>query len=297
MTMTVTPVGDARWQRVSEREVHLDAGTIAVTAQGPTGVRVAAADGEVDAEPGAVAFDIAARTDGGLHEVDVHAGRAKLIKGTQVILLAAGESWHEAEAVRTVQRETIVPKQEPADTKPEATSEKREPDRAKKRHAPSTRVAERETTHAEVSAGSGSGSAARTAPPAPEPARPGEEEFRAGWAALRAGDAAGAQRSFASACERARKDALGQDACFWVGAAAKRAGDASAARTALTQFLAQFPGSARAGEAAALLGWILYDAGELDGAATLFHQAEHDRVPQVRDSASRGLTAIARRAH
>jgi hypothetical protein len=39
------------------------------------------------------------------------------------------------------------------------------------------------------------------------------------------------------------------------------------------------------------------DAGDLDGAAALFHRAEHDRVPQVRDSAHRGLTAIDRKRH
>jgi len=44
-----------------------------------------------------------------------------------------------------------------------------------------------------------------------------------------------------------------------------------------------------------LLGWIVYDAGDLDGAEKLFQQAKLDRVPQVRDSAQRGLTAIQRK--
>ena len=114
---------------------------------------------------------------------------------------------------------------------------------------------------------------------------------------MRAGNTKGAAASFASACGKSQREALGEDACFWAGAAAQRAGETGAARAALEAFLAQYPRSARAGEAAALLGWLLYDAGELDAAAARFHQAEHDRVPQVRDSATRGLTAIARRKH
>ena len=115
--------------------------------------------------------------------------------------------------------------------------------------------------------------------------------------ALRGGDTRGAAAAFATACGKAQHEALGDDACFWAGAAAQRAGEAGVARAALEAFLAQFPRSARAGEAAALLGWLLYDAGDLDAAAARFHQAEHDRVPQVRESATRGLTAVARRRH
>src|SRR5207248_4063328 len=95
------------------------------------------------------------------------------------------------------------------------------------------------------------------APATPDPIapKPGEAEFRAGMAALRANDPAGATKLFAAACVMARHEALGEDACFWVGAAAKRAGDVASARTALASFLTAFPQSARAPEAAALLGW------------------------------------------
>ena len=124
--------------------------------------------------------------------------------------------------------------------------------------------------------------------------KPGEDEFRAGWTALRNGDPTGATKLFATACSKAHDDAIGEDACFWTGAAAKRANDAATARAALSRFVARFPNSARAAEASALLGWLLYDAGELDAAEAQFHKADHDRVPKVRDSASKGLEAIAR---
>ena len=60
--------------------------------------------------------------------------------------------------------------------------------------------------------------------------------------------------------------------------------------------MTSFPSSARSGEAAALLGWILYEAGELQAAEVRFRQAVTDRVPKVRVSAERGLTAIARKS-
>ncbi len=52
--------------------------------------------------------------------------------------------------------------------------------------------------------------------------------------------------------------------------------------------------SGRAGEAAALLSWLLYEAGQLDAAEQRFHEAVTDRVPKVRDSATTGLEAIKR---
>jgi TolA-binding protein len=129
-------------------------------------------------------------------------------------------------------------------------------------------------------------------PPAP---KPGELEFRAGIAALRANDAPAAAKSFATACTAARGDALAEDACFWVGAAAKRAGQTGLAREALTRFLDGFASSSRAGEASALLGWLHYEAGELDAAAKRFERAAQDNVPKIRESAERGLEAINRK--
>ncbi len=130
--------------------------------------------------------------------------------------------------------------------------------------------------------------------PAPVPVKPSEAEFRRGWTLLRAGDAGGASKAFAKACSDAGADAR-EDACYWTGVAAKRAGQTSAARDALAKFISAFPSSARAGEAAALLGWLLYDDGDLDGAERRFRTAAKDRVPSVRESADRGLTAIERR--
>lgn len=111
--------------------------------------------------------------------------------------------------------------------------------------------------------------------------------------AWRNGDPGAAAASFATACTTAQS-ALAEDACFWVGAAARRANQVVVARDALGRFLQRFPSSSRAGEAAALLGWILFEAGDLDGAGRRFKQAANDRVPKVRESATRGIAAIDR---
>jgi TolA-binding protein len=89
---------------------------------------------------------------------------------------------------------------------------------------------------------------------------------------LRAGKSDEAARSFAASCGAAGNEAFAEDACFWTGVAAKRAGQTRIAREALTRFLAKFPTSGRAAEASALLGWELYDAGDLDGAERWFRR-------------------------
>ena len=106
---------------------------------------------------------------------------------------------------------------------------------------------------------------------------------------------AAAKRAGQTAIAVASNDALGEDAWFWLGAAAKRAGQTAIARDALIRFLKHYPSSSRAGEASALLGWILYDAGELETAKQRFEMAARDRVPKVKKSAARGLEAIKRK--
>ena len=60
-------------------------------------------------------------------------------------------------------------------------------------------------------------------------------------------------------------------------------------------FLAQFPHAVRAGEAAAMLGWLLADSGEQAAAENQFQRAATDAVARVRLSAEAGLAEIARR--
>lgn len=132
----------------------------------------------------------------------------------------------------------------------------------------------------------------RPRPPEGRPSSPEEHAFRQGWSYMRANKAKAAAEQFALACTSS--SAVAEDACFWAGAAARRANQRSTARAALTSFLERFPRSPRVGEASALLGWLLYDAGDIDGARPLFQVAERDSVPRVVKSARRGLQAIER---
>jgi len=275
---TITPIGVARFERVTDWPdfvVRLDDGAIAVqVAQLDAGERFRVKTADAELETRGARFDTGA-DQGRLASVAVKEGRVEIRRyDQQVVFLSAGQEWH---------RPTEITREEvPAPVSPPPP-----------RRVP-VRVAQHDRGSASPEARSPKPEAPAQVPPPPSP-RPGEAEFRAGMAALRAGDAKAAASSFGAACTIAQREALGEDACFWSGAAAKRAGETPAARTALASFLKSFPGSARAPEAAALLGWIHYDAGELDAAEQLFHQAEHDRVPQVRDSAQKGLTAVDRK--
>ncbi len=131
-------------------------------------------------------------------------------------------------------------------------------------------------------------------PPKPALAAPGEAEFRAGWTALKAGDPESAAASF-EAARQAQGSAVAEDASFWEGIALARAGQSRRAIVALRRFVTRYPSSSRAGEAAAKLGWLLYDAGELDAAARQFESAADNVVPKVKKSARDGLEAVARK--
>ena len=130
--------------------------------------------------------------------------------------------------------------------------------------------------------------------PIPPPAAPGERDFREGWEALRAGDAARAATAFAAARLTAGPG-LAEDAHFWEGIALARAGRSGPATRVLSDFLKAYPSSARTGEAATRLGWLLFDAGDLAGADPLFRRGLTDRSPRIRKNAQHGLEAIRRR--
>lgn len=198
------------------------------------------------------------------------------------ITVRAGERWSPP---RTAQRDDVVP----GPVAPGAESQVT-------RHEVETTVDAPATTKRSPAVEAPRKPAISVEPVAPTPVhvKPSAAEFRRGWTLLRAGDAGGASKAFAKACSDAGADAR-EDACYWSGVAAKRAGQTSAARDALARFISSFPSSSRAGEAAALLGWLLYDGGDLDGAERRFRAAAKDRVPSVRESAERGLTAVERR--
>jgi TolA-binding protein len=137
----------------------------------------------------------------------------------------------------------------------------------------------------------------RITAPAPTPAQPSvaERSYEAAWQALRTADYTAAAAGFARTIELGSP--LSEDAAFWRGVALARgfrlhAGSSVPARDAFATFLDRYPRSPRAGEASAMLGWLLVDAGDPAAAAPRFTAAKDDPVDSVRASARRGLAAI-----
>jgi hypothetical protein len=120
--------------------------------------------------------------------------------------------------------------------------------------------------------------------------RPIELLFDEGWSVLAAGDPKRAAAVFERAAHAAPNDPLAEDAWFWRASALARVGDTTAV-DALGSFIRRYPRSPRAGEASAILGWLLLDRGDLDAAETRFRAAANDRVDAVRTSANKGLDA------
>jgi hypothetical protein len=126
----------------------------------------------------------------------------------------------------------------------------------------------------------------------PTPASPAELAFNLGWQALRAGDHRGAAALMNRAIAAGPAGVLDEDARYWRAVALGRAGASFEARAAMEEFRRLYPSSRRAGEVAAMLGWLLVEAGERGRAGPLFRAALADPSPAVRDSARAGLAAL-----
>ena len=306
---TIVSVGAVKFEVASDwpdRIVRLDDGSLDIELSAVAvdeRFRVRVPDGELESR--AARFTVNVRGDR-VASVIVSRGQLELrVVGHAPVIIAAGQSWA---APITARRDAIdpmrdVPTPEPGPTpEPQPIDSKPTDPRpmVTKRPVESVRPSEREkepTSTVSATIKIPTEPLPRTLPSLPTPPSPpsrGEPEFRAGMIAWRNGDPGAASASFATACTTAQS-ALAEDACFWAGAAARRANQVVAAGDALARFLQRFPSSSRAGEAAALLGWILFEAGDLDGAERRFQQAANDRVPKVRESAARGITAIDRK--
>jgi TolA-binding protein len=121
-----------------------------------------------------------------------------------------------------------------------------------------------------------------------------ELAFSEGWQAFRSGDYPRAIAAMRRALQAAPTSALAEDARYWEAVALARQGSVAKARQAMSEFLRLLPGSPRAGEVSAMLGWLLIESHEWSAAEQRFHTAENDRAPAVRESAKKGLQVTAR---
>jgi TolA-binding protein len=134
-------------------------------------------------------------------------------------------------------------------------------------------------------------------PPAPDaPATPAERAFADGWRALRVGSYVDAAAAFGRAASAGSGEPLAEDALYWRAVAEARAEHSAEARASMARFLEQYPASRRAGEMAAMLGWLLLDVRQDQEAARVFALAARDRSAKVRASAEAGQAAVERRA-
>lgn len=132
------------------------------------------------------------------------------------------------------------------------------------------------------------------APLPPPPARsPAQQAFDEGFRAVRAGDFAAAAESFATVEQVGGEPRVAHDAAFWRSVALARAGRTAAAVDSFRAFLASRPDSPRAGEASAMLGWLLVERGERALAGREFRRALNDPSDRVRRSATLGMRAAA----
>jgi len=113
---------------------------------------------------------------------------------------------------------------------------------------------------------------------------------------MRAGDFTRAATAFTRVFILAPDGALAEDAAFWHAVALARGERRAEAITAFRDFLALHARASRAGEASAMLGWLLVEAGQRAEAARRFQAAASDPSPAVQQSARAGLDALARPA-
>ena len=226
--------------------------------------RVVVADAEIEGQ--GAAFDVVAAGDT-LESVQVVQGRIDVrpARRSQVVVIA-GQRW-EAEVVPV---QTTLLEREPV------VAEQPVP-------IPATRPATATATP-------------KTTAIATRGASPGElpmpKLFDHGWKQLHTGDPRAAIETFDDALARYPGDPLAEDVAFWRGVALARAKRSADAIRALAAFADGHTGSPRFGEASAMLGWLLVDAGQLDAAERRFGAARQDPVAAVRTSAEKGLMAV-----
>jgi TolA-binding protein len=229
-------------------------------------VRVQVGDGEVEVR--GTRFQVIARGDR-LDGVEVTHGRVEVRRsGAPIAVLGAGEAWH-----------APVPAASPplAPSPPSSAATAPEGARAERTHEPRARR--------------------RAADTGVERAlRPTRQEvlYDDAWDALRARRFDAAAKGFAHVLAESQSGPLADEASFWRATALARGGESAAAIDAFRQLMAAYPRSPRRGEAAAILGWLLFDAHRPEEAAALFQAASADPHANVRASAREGLEALAR---
>ena len=236
--------------------------------------RVLVGDGEVEVR--GTAFTVSA-TDDHLSDVFVTHGRVEIRPRDGIpALLGPGQAWRAASAAA---RPIVLapPPVIAAPLAPAPATPSPAPRRLEHRRARASAIAEPAIARERD----------RRAKPTPQ-----ESLYDDAWDAMRAGDFARAAARFAGVVGAGPTGPLADEGAFWRAVATARAGRSAAAIDLFSEMLDGYPASARRGEAAAMLGWLLIDAGRPDEARAHFHLADRDPSERVRASAQHGLEVI-----
>ncbi len=244
--------------------VRLRDGTVLVeVASLHLGERFRVVTGDAEVEVRGTAFEVVVVADR-LHAVRVRHGRVEVRRGADPpVVLSAGQRW-DAEPV-------IAPIVISSDTGGNDRVSKpvtARPDRPKPVDPPT-----------------------RALPPGPVTS-PAEVGFQEGVAALNSGNTSAAATAFERAIAMNANGPLAEDSRFWLAVARGRGGQRAGAIRAFEDYLALHPRSVRAGKASAMLGWLLLEGKDLDGAKRRFQAAIADPAEDVRASAQAGLAEI-----
>jgi hypothetical protein len=243
--------------------------------------------GDAEIEVRGTAFIVIAQA-GRLIDVVVQDGVVEVRSRDRRRMLTAGQSWREpARAITASAPEPVVVPTPIALHVPELVA----PDGSASRNPATPEVAPNPIASR----------VARTTPKVRahgEPSKPQrvpeELAYDDGWAAMRSGRFTQAASAFARVQLLAPTGPLAEDAGFWYAVALARSGQPTLAGNAFRDYLDAFPTSRRVGEASAMLGWILVDAGKAREAEQRFRVASTDLDPKIRASATAGLETVAK---
>ncbi len=262
------------------------------------GERFRVITGDAEVEVRGTAFDVVAEEDRLVRVRVIHGVVEVRPAGRPSVSLEPGGEWSadappsevDVAAVATPEPEPVAP----AVVEVEVEASSLAPRRLRKARRASARRVE---AHAEAASEPAAEPEAAEAEARTEvdeaEAEPTTEEvaFQAGWTAMR-------ERRFseaADAFDRVKNgpwSALTEDATYWKAVALARGGAATRAVGAFEAYLAAYARAPRAGEASAMLGWLLLEAGDREGARTRFIKAAADARPRARDSGLAGLDAL-----
>ena len=247
------------------------------------GERFRVVTGDAEVEVRGTVFDVSVEDDS-LVSVHVISGEVEVRPfEDEHEILVAGQWWRREAASAVAVNPAVVRGGGQTSSKPEGGQSSSKPGGG---HAHPAVVREGGQTSSDPEP---SPAPAQPAPPAPDP----QAAFEQGWSALRSGDFKTAEKALGEAAAGA--DPISEDASFWRAVALARSGKRAQAVRSLQSFLSRFPGSPRAGEASVMLGKMLLDSGNLNGAEARFRAALQDPGSRIRASAAAGLAAVERR--